>query len=303
MLAAALALLSLPVLVAVAEAVSFVSRNRNNGTLVSSGSERRYFLYVPESYDLTRPSALVISMHGAAGWPVQQMELSRWNELAESEGFIVVYPSGARAMGFSSVWRVQEGDGLKRDAQFISDLIDRLERDYNIDSTRIYANGLSNGGGMSFVLSCTLSDRIAAIGTVAAAQTLPWSWCTDSGPVPVISFHGTADPIVPYEGGTTWVGPTVFPAVEDWTASWAERNRCRPEPSVSSVAPDVRRLEYPHCAGNASVALYTIDGGGHTWPGGGPLPTWLVGPNTDSVDATRIMWDFFERHPLRRRTP
>ena len=82
--------------------------------------------------------------------------------------------------------------GLARDVRFISELIDKLEAAYNIDPTRIYANGLSNGGGMAFVLSCTLSDRIAAVGMVGAAQTLPWSWCTDRRPVPMIavSWHG-----------------------------------------------------------------------------------------------------------------
>ena len=82
-----------------------------------------------------------------------------------------------------------------RDVRFISELIDKLEAAYNIDPARIYANGFSNGGGMAFVLSCTLSDRIAAVGMVGAAQTLPWSWCTDHRPVPMIAFHGTADPI------------------------------------------------------------------------------------------------------------
>src|SRR5947209_15439212 len=91
--------------------------------------------------------------------------------------------------------------GLMRDVRFISELIDTLRAAYNIDPTRIYANGLSIGGGMAFVLSCTLSDRIAAVGMVAAAQSLPSSWCTDHRPVPMIAFHGTADPIVPYQGG------------------------------------------------------------------------------------------------------
>src|SRR3989475_7914632 len=88
-----------------------------------------------------------------------------------------------------------------RDVRFISALIDTLEAAYNIDPTRIYANGLSAGGGMAFVLSCTLSDRIAAVGLVAAAQPLDWSRCTDQRPVPVIAVHGDADPIRPDQGG------------------------------------------------------------------------------------------------------
>src|SRR5438445_12738086 len=118
-------------------------------------------------------------MHGAAGWPAQQMNVSRWNRLADEQGFIVVYPAGS---GVPKIWHVDRGAGLMRDVGFISALIDTLEAAYNIDPTRIYANGLSIGGGMAFVLSCTLSDRIAAVGMVAAAQSLPADWCQDQRP-------------------------------------------------------------------------------------------------------------------------
>src|SRR5471030_924979 len=155
-------------------------------------------------------------MHGAGGWPVQQMELSRWNRMADEHGFIVVYPSGIESAG-PRVWHMG-GDGLMRDVRFISELIDKLEAAYNIDPSRIYANGISNGGGMSFVLSCTLSSRIAAVGMVAAAQTLPWSWCTDQRAVPMIAFHGTGDPMVPYNGGATWIARESFPDVPTWAA-------------------------------------------------------------------------------------
>ena len=197
---AVLILITLPVVLAATEAISFYVRNRNNGSIVSSGQKREYLLYVPDNYDRTRPTPLVISMHGAGGWPAQQMALSGWNRLADEHGFIVVYPSGR---GVPRVWHL----GLMQDVRFISELIDSLEAAYNIDSTRIYADGLSNGGGMAFVLSCTLSDRIAAVGMVAAAQSLPWSWCTDRRPVPMIAFHGTADPIAPYSGGRSPVPP------------------------------------------------------------------------------------------------
>jgi polyhydroxybutyrate depolymerase len=161
---------------------------------------------------------------------------------------------------------------------------------------------MSNGGGMAFVLSCTLSDRIAAVGMVAPAQSLPLDWCAATRPVPMIAFHGTADPMVPYDGGRFGdpfnpVKP-VFPAVRDVVASWAERNRCGVGPIESPVAPDVTRREYADCAEGASVVLYTVLGGGHTWPGGKPLPEWRVGPNSSSIDATSVMWAFFREHPL-----
>ena len=116
------------------------------------------------------PAPLVISMHGGGGWPAHQRDVSGWNRLAESHGFIVVYPAGS---GAPRAWSVDHGTGLLDDVRFISELIDTLEAAYNIDPARIYADGLSNGAGMAFVLSCTLSDRIAAVGMVAAAHSLP----------------------------------------------------------------------------------------------------------------------------------
>jgi len=227
-------------------------------------------------------------------WPAQQMNLSRWNRLADEQGFIVVYPSGS---GMPKVWNVDRGAGLMRDVRFIAALIDTLEANYNIDPTRIYANGISNGGGMTFVLSCTLSDRIAAVGLVAAAQSLPWSWCTDRSPVPMIAFHGTADRWVPYDGGRNRIGPETFPSVLSWTADWARRNRCGSNPVDSVVAADVTRLEYTNCADGAGVVLYAIQGGGHAWPGGKPMPQWIVGRTSNSIDATSEMWTFFREHP------
>jgi len=287
--------LSLPVLLAAFHAISFRARNRNNGFMISSGEKREYLLYVPRSYDRTKPAPLVISMHGAGGWPKQQMNLTGWNRLADREGFIVVYPSGLEGDG-PRIWHV--GSDFEKDVRFISELIDKLEAAYNIDPARIYANGFSNGGGMAFVLSCTMSDRIAAVGMVGAAQTLPWSWCTERRAVPMIAFHGTADRFAFYNGGQSWVAPHPFPAVPLWTANWARRNRCAPKPVESVVGPDVTRREYTRCADDAAVMLYTIQGGGHVWPGGGPLPEWFVGSDGRSIDATRTMWAFFCAHRL-----
>jgi polyhydroxybutyrate depolymerase len=285
--------------------VAFYISPRANGTIVSSGQEREYLLYVPKSYDSAIPTPLVISMHAAALWPATQMETSQWNETADEHGFIVVYPSGRTLRGGGSgvrpkVWH-SGPESTAEDVRFISELLNRLEATYNIDPTRIYANGFSNGGRMAFVLSCSLSHRIAAVGTVAAAQDQPWSSCADTLPIPMISFHGTADPLVLYEGrGPSWLSPRPFPSVRDWTANWARRNRCGPHPIESVVAVDVTRREYTDCAGDAAVVLYTVLEGGHTWPGGKPMPKWLVGTTTRSIKATREMWAFFGEHRLRR---
>ena len=270
--------------------------DRSSGTILSSGQERAYLLHVPASYDGHTPVPLVISLHGAALWPALQMWISGWSRLSDTRGFLVVYPA---ASGFPRIWHVDRVPGLTTDVRFIADLIDALEARYAIDPARVYVNGMSNGGGMAFVLSCTLSDRIAAIGMVAAAQSLPWDWCTDRRPLPMISFHGTADPIIPFDGGPSPVGPAaVFPSVPGWAQNWAQRNGCAAQPLASTVATDVVRTAYGNCTSGADVTLYAIGGGGHTWPGGASLPQMIVGPTSRAVDATQIMWDFFRAHRL-----
>jgi polyhydroxybutyrate depolymerase len=295
-----LAAVGLPVAAILFILVAVSILNRTNGTLVSMGRKREYLLHVPQGYDRNRPVPLVISLHGAMNWPAYQAKVSQWNKEADADGFLVVYPSGT---GTGPRAWFMEGAATPfqmPDVRFITDLIDTLEKAYKIDPARIYASGLSNGGGMAFVLSCTLSDRIAAIGAVSAAQSLPSSWCPDSTPVPMIAFHGTADRIVPYDGGRVAIAPDPFPGVLEWTADWARRNRCALTPTDSVVAAGVSRREYRNCADDAAVVLYTIQGGGHQWPGGEPIPEWLVGPMSNSIDATKLMWAFFREHPLPR---
>ena len=138
------------------------------GTLISSGENRDYLLYVPKSYDRAKPTPLVITLHTSMSWPSSAMNISRWNSIADDQGVIVVYPAGTGHGAKSWEMTGSETPSRMPDVIFISDLIDKVEASYNIDKTRIYANGMSNGGGMAFVLSCTLSDRIAAVGMVSA---------------------------------------------------------------------------------------------------------------------------------------
>jgi len=284
------ALIALPVVVAGLQALRFFAANRSTDTLVSSGETREYILHVPPRYDPNRPTPLVITIHGASIWPAAQQALSQWDRVADREGFIVAYPSG------------RTGRGPRHfgpdDVTFIADLIESIQRTHNIDRARIYANGLSNGGGLSFLLSCTMPDRIAAVGLVAAAHLFEWNLCKDLRPVPMIAFHGTADDAALYQGGRSWVVSIPFPSIPNVTARWARRNQCAPTPVESQVALDVTRIEYPKCSSNAPVVLYKIEGGGHTWPGGRDLPEWFAGRTTQTIDASSMMWEFFKDHPL-----
>ena len=280
-------------------AVAYLLFNRTNGSLISSGKKRSYLLHIPKTYDPATPAPLVISMHGYSEWPAHQMQLSRWNDLADQYGFIVVYPSGT---GFPLRWRMRGRPGSPNDplldVTFISDLIEKLESEYNLDPARIYANGLSNGGGMSFILSCRLSDRIAAIGTVSGAYLVPWSECHPSRPVPAIVFHGTADPIVPYQGGPSGAFDLPFPSIPDWVDALARHNGCTGAPLEIPASGEVSGIQFTNCAACANVVFYTVEGGGHSWPGGKPLPEFIAGVTTRDIDATKTMWNFFQQHPM-----
>jgi polyhydroxybutyrate depolymerase len=293
--------IGLPVALILAARVYFSIADKTNGRIVTSGVQRRYLLYVPKSYDRSKPTPLVISIHPAATWPAGEMAISGWNELANEHGFIVVYAeeTGAFWGGLGpgpQIWPM-ESPNLGQDVQFISDLIAMLEAEYNIDPNRIYADGMSNGGGMAFALSCRLSDRIAAVGAVAAEQMLDWDWCRDSNPVPTVAFHGTADKAAPYKSGSSPIAPGTFPNIQDWTARVAQKNQCKADPSDTGISPNVRRLAFTNWTHNADVILYTIEGGGHTWPGGKPLPEWIVGRRTPEINASSVMWEFYVQHP------
>lgn len=296
-LIAVLVLINLPMALAAIEAASYYYVNRSTDTIVSSGLTREYRLYVPPSYDAATPAPLVISMHGAGLWPAAQMDLSQWNTTADEHGFIVAYPSAVRGEG-PAVWK--EDDPQLRDSRFISDLIDALRASYNIDPARIYADGMSNGGGMAFALSCTLGNRIAAVGIVGSAQLAPRTWCPDPRPVPVIAFHGTDDSLARYEGGLSWISAQPFPNIPRFVAAWARRNHCADTPVDTRVTGDVIRRTYTDCADRADVEFYTVEGGGHTWPGGGKLPEWFAGSTTHSISASNLSWEFFRNHPLSR---
>ena len=272
---------------------------RRSGEVLSGGRKRSYLLHVPKTYQASRPTALVICFHGFSEWPAHVMRLSHWNQLADESGFLVVYPCGSR---FPLRWHCGGGfsqpDQAQADVQFIADLIDQLKRDYNLDETRIYANGLSNGGGMSFLLAGQLSERIAAIGSVGGAYALPWNDFNPKRPVPAMIFHGTADPIVPFHGKSWGTSGFSLPDIPQWVQTLAARNGCQTNSVPLPASGSVSGVHYPGGTNHADVVFYTVAGGGHTWPGGKPMAAFIVGKNTADVEATRLMWDFFQAHPL-----
>ncbi len=250
-----------------------------SGSLTSGGRERTYLLHIPPAYDGETPLPLVVNLHGLGATAAEQERLSGFSGLADSENFIVVYPQGEPAPRKPG-WRVEPGSS---DAAFIRALVSQLEKDLAVDPARVYLTGISNGGGMVHRLACDAADLFAAAGPVAGAYLFA-DRCDPSRPVPILAFHGLADSIVPFAGGTG------TPPVETWAAAWAARDGCDPQPQVDEPQPGARREVWQRCQGDTQVILYVLQDVGHAWPGAGRA--------SDSVDATSLLWTFFQGHPM-----
>ena len=250
---------------------------------------RNYILHVPPTYTGETAVPLVINLHGYGSNATDQANYSGFPALADREGFIVVSPNGS---GYPQRWAFP-GLGGVDDVGFIGELLDALESELCIDTSRVYAVGMSNGAAITTFVACALPEKIAAIGAVAA--TAGPRACGTDAPIPVITFRATEDQCVPYDGGTSACGmqlPVI--AAEEAVRLWAEHNTCSLEPEVTQLTEHVRVTAYGSCAAGAEVRLYTTEGDGHTWPGAINVPR--LGHVTDEIDATQIMWEFLKLH-------
>jgi polyhydroxybutyrate depolymerase len=240
----------------------------------SAGMRRSAVVHVPDS--LPDPAPLVIVFHGFTGNPAGVARLTGMHEVGEREGFITVYPA---ARGLIPAWRADRGASDDADVVFVRDLVASIASALPVDLDRVYAAGMSNGGGMVDRLACEADDLIAAAAPVAGAFS--GGGCDPARPVPIVAIHGTGDWIVPFYGF-----PGLLPSVPAWNAAWAERNECRGPAAPRSVAADVAEYSWESCG--AEVVLYVVDGGGHDWPGGGD-----AGGPGGGVSASEIIWEFF----------
>jgi polyhydroxybutyrate depolymerase len=269
--------------------------------LTHDGRERSYIVYVPPTYDPAQPTAVVLVFHGGGGNAENARMMTGFDAVADAEGFIVVYPNGTgRRTDRLLTWNggrccAYAMEQNVDDVGFVRTLLADLGTVANVDARRIYATGMSNGAIMSYRLACELADVIAAIGPVAATQNL--DACTPSRPVPMLHVHGDADRHAPYAGGVgaeSLVG-VHFESVETTLDFWVRQNGCASTPQVTQNG-SIRHTVYNDCRQNAAVELSTVVGGGHAWPGG--QPGWKGGdvPTTE-LNASQVLWDFFEAHP------
>lgn len=271
-------------------------------TMTSGGQERRYQLSLPDDYDGTEPLPVVFALHALTVDYHFAASMAGFDDMPARYDFIGVAPSGLLD-GPTPYWLAAEVDD-NYDVEFIGDLLDSLEADLCIDEAAVYSTGMSNGGQMSSLVACTMPDRFTAVAPVAGVEFT--DWCAD-GPVPVMAFHGDADPVVTYEGGGLnaeaisdiqfWKGDVPegvqhHEGVDAAMANWAAHNGCDPEPTEERVAPSTRRIEWQGC--EATTVLYVAEGAGHTWPGK-PMPAFeaSMGKGTTEIDASELIFEFF----------
>jgi polyhydroxybutyrate depolymerase len=262
------------------------SSGSSKGQITSGGVTRHYILHLPVDYQAGFALPLVINFHGYDSDSKEEENLTGMSAKADRENFIVVYPDG-----LNSAWNDGPGADGQRDQQFVRDLIAYLESQYSIDPKRIYATGISNGGGMTNRLGCDLADTIAAIAPDSGAYNF-WQDCHPSRPVPVLAFHGLDDNLVPYTGGTP---ASMEPPIPDWAMAWATRDGCNPTPATATPVEGVTVQTWSDCQGNAQVILYTLANHGHSWPGSPTMPKAIT---SQAVNATDLMWEFFKVHPM-----
>lgn len=277
------------------------------GALDWGGMIRTYHLHVPPGADSSKALPLVFAFHGGGGTGLQMERFSGFSALSDKEGFLVCYPDGVEKNWYDG--RVVPTSRSHRekidDAGFVEALIDAIARKQPVDMKRIYATGISNGGFFSTYLGARLSKRFAAIAPVVGgmAPIVAADFKPDQ-PVSVLLLQGTDDPLVPFDGGALGLhrGETVSTATA--VRKWVDHDGCTT--TVTEELPDkdpaagtrVRRTSHTGGKDGTEVILYTIQGGGHTWPGGTQyLPEFMVGRVCRDIDATPLIWDFFARHP------
>lgn len=275
--------------------------------------DRTYVLYVPRNPDRNKPVPLLFVLHGGGGTAKNMVGLTngRFNELADRDGFIVVYPNAVENNWNDGreIDKYYSNKNNVDDVGFIAEIIKRVSKEYNIDVKRIYSTGMSNGGFMSFRLAIELSDKIAAIAPVTA--NISNNLANKPKPkntMPVLMINGTHDPLVPFNGGGVGFKRQRKPlgyviSTRNSVKYWVEVNGCKKDPDIYPIHDKdktdgctVEKEVYSGGKNGSEVILYTVLKGGHTWPSGRQyLPVNIIGKTNRDINACDVIWEFLKR--------
>jgi polyhydroxybutyrate depolymerase len=273
-------------------------------SLSVQGFERTVIVHVPKNFTNLSPTALVLNLHGSGSTALEQEKFTGMNRFSNEDGFIVAYPQALIPDGSGFDWNVPNASlvggravphNAANDVKFLTSLVAMLELKYCVNSKEVFAAGFSGGAREVSQLACSDSTVFAAIAPVSGLR-LPKK-CSTSRAMPVLTFHGSADPVDPFAGhGQRYWTYSVTNAAKEW----ATHDQCTTH-TTTTIASTVRLTTYSACADGANVELYEIIGEGHEWPGGPTLPVLLttaLGPQSNAISANEIMWSFFQAHPM-----
>ena len=312
---------------------------------------RTFAVHLPKGYDAQQHYPVVILLHGRNLDAEEMARLTHFNQLADKDGVIAVYPNamhggwnigvrpeqpstamgprgGGRRGGFGYPGGGggypgggggypgggrrggQTSDETKKkpepadDVAFLNQMLDDLALKYSIDTRRVYATGLGDGGFMALRVGCSMADRVAAVAAVSA--TLPKTMiCVPSRAVPALFIDGTDDPIIAYNGGTYKPGQFHALSAEDSAKAWAKFDRCGEKPAQGKLpasekgGKEIKTFTFDGCQDNAQVVLYSVKGGGNTWPGGEQyLSEKEVGKTSTDLNANEVIWSFLSSRKI-----
>jgi polyhydroxybutyrate depolymerase len=282
-----------------------------NFEVVSGGVRHQAFIYTPTTYKPATKMPVILVFHGLGGSSRDMPVYTGMNGAAERNGFIVVYPNGS-----GSRWDDGFTAGDKGDVAFIQDLLAALPSVVNIDQRHVYACGMSNGGFFSERLACEIPEKISAIAVVAATGFNSVMSRCSSPAVPVMFFVGTDDPLIPYDASKMMLASRLPGGGADlagaltqmgglYSASqavdyWLKRNGSNPNPRSHNI-PHLNRdagrvLCEDYGSGRNEVVVYTVENGGHTWPGGLPVLENKLGVTSQDINASDLICQFFRNH-------
>ena len=261
-------------------------------TVVSTA--RAYSKFIPSSYSKDTSLPLVVLLHGYGATGAMQESYMKFESVAETNKFILVYPDGTVDSSGRRFWNATDAccdfSSDVADDVYLLSILKEMESSYSIDAKRIYFVGHSNGGFMSYRMACKYPDRIAAIASLAGASFFKATDCGAKSSVSVLQVHGTKDETILYEGGQ--ILGTSYPGAVASASQWATFNQCTQNAATRSskfdLEPNITGDEtsvtaWTNCQNSSEVELWTMEGAAHI-------------PTLKSTFATKI-WEFFAAHP------
>jgi len=252
-------------------------------TIIHDGIVREYIIFFPEKYDNNINIPLMLNFHGGSGTASEHVYLSDMRSLVDKENFILVYPQG-----LYNVWNVSlnydnSTKNKTDDFGFIKSMINKISSEYNVDTTRIYATGFSNGAGMAHALACVMSNKIAAIVSMGGLLYKHTSDNTNPSPKGIMSIHGTLDDSRPYDGIENY-----YLSIDEMHEYWININKTNPVPVVSDFESDGQPVEYysfKNGINNTSIEHYKVYNAGHYW----------LEINYNGNDTNQLIWNFVSK--------